>query len=92
MQSHDTLMCFEEHTNNFLTILMFAGQFDPHLFCFKATVQTQVKYIIFIVYMLQFWHFTILEREKKCFFSLFPMLKKTFSDSDGKSEQSFIFS
>ncbi len=42
--------------------------------------------------MLPFWCFTTPEREKNCFFSLFSMLNKTSSDSDGKSELSFLFS
>ncbi len=32
----------------FLTILMFAGQFDPHFFHSKAPVQTQIKDCFFL--------------------------------------------
>ncbi len=73
MQSHDTLMCFEVHTNTFLTILMFAGQSEPHFFSFKATVQTQIKKKLWIhVAILLFyypgkgkkWLFLIFSAEK----------------------------
>ncbi len=51
----------------FLTILMFAGQFDPHFFHSKAPVQTQIKDCFFFGCMLLFWYFTILERGKLAF-------------------------
>ncbi len=76
MQSHDTLMCFEVHTNSFLTIVMFACQFDPKKKnCFKATVQTQIKYIYWIYVAILVFYYP--GNKKYIIFSLFSMLKKT---------------
>ncbi len=74
MQSHDTLMCFEVHTNKFLTILMFAGQFDPLFFLLQGNC-TQIKYMYWIyVTILVFYD---PGKGKISVFS-FSVLKKTF--------------
>ncbi len=88
IQNHYTLMCFEVHTNNFLTILMFADQFDSLFFVSRQPYRPKLK--ICIGYMLLLWCFTTLEREEICFFPLFSMLKKTWLRC--KSELSFLFS
>ncbi len=62
MQTHDTLMCFEVHTNNFLMILMFAGQFDPLFFIPWPLYRPKLK--IFLGYMLLFYY---PGKEKKLF-------------------------
>ncbi len=78
------------HTNNFLIILMSVGQFDS-LFFFVPRQLNRPKLNVFLGYMLC-WCFTTLEREQMSFSSLFSVLTETFSDTDGKSELSFLLS
>ncbi len=90
MQSQDTLMCFEVHTNNFLTVLMFVGQFDPHSF-FVSRQLYRPKLKIFFGCMLLFWYFTILERKKNAIISIFKVYEILFNSSFSSRNLCYFF-
>ncbi len=58
--------------------------------CMQSHTDTLMCFEVHTIYVaiLAFYY----PKKKKSIFSLFSMLKKTFSDSDGKRELSFLFS